>query len=577
TRLGSWIIDKELGRGGMGRVYLAHCSPLTLPSPPWKRKDNGEEGAGVEQREQSAIKVLAAELAADAGFQARFQREIDILRQLNHPNIVRFRESGQQDGHFYFVMEYVAGPSYDTLLSARGRLPWSEVLELAWQIAPALKHAHDRGVIHRDIKPSNLLLAPDSGAASGRRQPAGADPNQPADAGRSPTADLSGLVKLTDFGIASLFASPHLTVTGGVVGTAEYLSPEQAAGKAVTRRSDLYSLGVVLYTLVTGRTPFSGEPLDLLHKHRFAQFDRPIRLVPEIPHELDDIICALLAKDPGERPADAAVLFRRLDSLKRKLAFQATHTGENTAQHMLEQPATRIDKNAEGPATLMSRLMRRELERANKGGPVRRLLNRPWVLVVLLTLSVGLIARAFWPLGAETMYQRGAALMQSEDPGDWETAWDDYLGPLLAKHPDTPHRDEVERFREQYETARAVRQADRAARRAGPMSEAQWFYQEGLRQRQQGDEAGAQHVWREFLQAFRDVPSEAPWVRLVEQELAKADEKPAERQWRPVRQAMQRAHDLRRQGKTEEADAIVHALAELYRGDKQAEAILKAE
>jgi hypothetical protein len=109
------------------------------------------------------------------------------------------------------------------------------------------------------------------------------------------------------------------------------------------------------------------------------------------------------------------------------------------------------------------------------------------------------------------------------------------------------------------------------------MSEAQWFYQEGLRRRQQGDEAGAQHVWREFLQAFRDVPSEAPWVRLVEQELAKADEKPAERQWRPVRQAMQRAHDLRRQGKTEEADAIVHALAELYRGDKQAEAILKAE
>ncbi len=157
TRLGSWIIDKELGRGGMGRVYLAHRSPLTLPSPPRGGEGKGEGGAdGVEQ---SAIKVLAAELAVESGFVARFQREIDILRQLDHPNIVRFRESGQQDGHSYFVMEYVAGPSYETVLARQGRLPWPEVLELAWQIAPALKHAHDRGIIHRDLKPSNLLRA----------------------------------------------------------------------------------------------------------------------------------------------------------------------------------------------------------------------------------------------------------------------------------------------------------------------------------------------------------------------------------------------------------------------------------
>ncbi len=537
ARLGSWILDSELGRGGMGCVYLAHRDPADGDGP-----------------QQTAIKVLAPELAIDSGFLARFQREIDILRQLDHPNIVRFYNSGQQEGRPYLVMEYVAGPSFETLLSQQGRLPWPDVLDLAWQIAPALKHAHDRGVIHRDIKPSNLLRVE------------GKDNLPP-----------GGLIKLTDFGIASLFASPHLTVTGGIVGTAEYLSPEQASGKPVTRRSDLYSLGVVLYTMLTGRTPFVGDPLDLLHKHRFAQFDRPIRLVPSIPHELDEIVCDLLEKEPDKRPGDGMVLFRRLDSLKRKLAYRATHGDVKTAEYLVGQSATRTGSNAEGPATLMSRLMRRELQRQQTGGPVWQFLNRPWVLMLLLAVVVGLLVWTFWPMGAETMYQRGAALMASPDPDDWETAWDTYLGPLLAKEPDTPHRAEVERWREKREAAKAARQANRAARFAGPMSEAQWFYQEGLRLRQQGDEAAARRVWKSLARAFKEVPSEEPWVRRAEQELNKATDKAPDRQWEPVRKAVQQARELRRQGKEKEAAAILDALKELYRGDKQAEAILKGE
>jgi serine/threonine-protein kinase len=504
---------------------------------------------------------LAAELAVESGFQARFQREIDILRQLDHPNIVRFLDSGEQNGRPYFVMEYVPGPSFETLLHQHGRLPWPEVLDLAWQIAPTLKHAHDRGVIHRDVKPSNLLRA-----LAGENEPR--------------ETQSSGVVKLTDFGIASLFASPHLTVTGGIVGTAEYLSPEQAAGKPVTRRSDLYSLGVVLYTLATGRTPFVGEPLDLLHKHRFAQFDRPARLVPEIPHELDDIICELMEKEPDKRPGDGMVLFRRLDSLKRKLSYQATQGGAGSSATLAPSLAHSVNRQGhgeEGPATLMSRLMRRELEREKTGGPVRRFLNRPWVLLLLLALTVALLARAFWPRSAETMYQRGAALMQSPEPADWETAWDDYFAPLLVKDPDTPHRAEVERWRDKCAAAKAARQAQRAARFAGPMSEAQWFYQEGLRLRQQGDEAGARRVWQSLIRAFKDVPSEEPWLRLTERELDRVADKPPNRQWDPVRQAMQHAKELREQGKANEAAAIVNALKELYRGDQQAEAILKGE
>jgi hypothetical protein len=528
SQLGAWIIDRELGRGGMGCVYQAHAV--------------SSDGAGPRL---AAVKVLATELAAESGFLQRFQREIDILRKLDHPNIVRFYDSGQAGPHYYFAMEYVDGPGYQALLSDRGRLPWPEVLDLALQVAPALKHAHDRGVVHRDLKPSNLL----------RTRPDPADPGRPA------------RVKLTDFGIASLFASKHLTVTGGVVGTAEYLSPEQAAGKPVSRRSDLYSLGAVLYTLLTGRTPFEGELLDLLHKHRFGQFERPSRLVPETPPDLEDIICELLAKDPARRPPDASVLFRRLDSLRRKMErIAAGRSGLPPTVRAGDRPPP------PGPATLMSKLMREELDQQNRGGPVRRFFNRPLILVVLFLATIGLIAWGLWPLSAEQMYERGAKLMASSDPEDWDKGWEQYLQPLSEKYPDHPHQKEVAEFRRRMEGREAERRAGLKAHFADPASEAQWFYQLGLRRRQQGDEKAARATWTKLIAAFKDVPEEAPWVRLAEKELDKSreDAKPGERRWESLRAALQRARELREDGRAEDADAILRALKQLYGDDPEA-------
>jgi serine/threonine protein kinase len=476
----------------------------------------------------------------------RFQREIDILRKLDHPNIVRFYDSGQEGPHYYFAMEYVDGPSYQALLSDRGRLPWPEVLDLALQIAPALKHAHDRGVVHRDLKPSNLL----------RTRPDPADPGRPA------------LVKLTDFGIASLFASKHLTVTGGVVGTGEYLSPEQAAGKPVSRRSDLYSLGAVLYTLLTGRTPFEGELLDLLHKHRFAQFERPSRLVPDTPPDLEDIICELLEKDPARRPPDASVLFRRLDSLRRKMERIAA--GRSSLPPTV-RPGDRPPPP--GPATLMSQLMREELDKQTRGGPFRRFFNRPLVLVVLFLTTISLIAWGLWPLSAEQMFERGAKLMASSDPDDWDKAWERYLQPLDATQLGDAQQKELAEYRRRMEGREAERHAARTARFAGaPASEAQWFYQLGLRQRQQGDEQAARATWKKLCAAFKDVPEEAPWVRLAEKELGKSKEeaRPGERRWEGLRAALQRARELRMDGRADDADAILTALRELYQGDPDA-------
>src|SRR5262245_45022137 len=163
-RLGKWVIFKEIGRGGMGHVYLAR-----------------EEIGG----RQAALKVLAAELAKDAGFLQRFQREMSILSKLAHPGIVQFYEAGEENGLFFYAMEYVEGQSLDDILAEKGRFAWQDVLDIASQVCPALKHVHDHGVIHRDLKPSNLLRTPD------------------------------GRIKLTDFGIAKVFAATHLPATGG--------------------------------------------------------------------------------------------------------------------------------------------------------------------------------------------------------------------------------------------------------------------------------------------------------------------------------------------------------------------------
>jgi serine/threonine-protein kinase len=519
ARLGSWVIEEEIGRGGMGTVYRA-------------RRDVGE-GAP-----RAAIKVLAAELAVELGFQQRFQREIDILRQLNHPNIVRFYESGVEDSRFWYAMELIQGESLEELRDDQGRLAWREVLDLAWQVAPALKHAHDRGVIHRDIKPSNLLL------------------------------DGDGVVKLTDFGIASLFASPHLTVTGGVIGTPEYLSPEQACGKPVTKRSDLYSLGVVLYTLITGTTPFVGDPVDLLHKHRFSQYERPSRIIPDLPPDLEALIDSLLEKDPGKRPPDAGVLFKRVDSLRKKLARM---TGLTLTSAGVGFPTG----DREGPATLMSRLMRQELERQNRPGPVGRVINHPVVLVTLFALCVGTLGYTFWPSSAKTLYERGARLMASDSPDDWEAAWERFLGPLEQRYPEHPYKEEVAEFKRRLDDHLAERRAEGQARRTRRLTEGQWFFEKGLRLRQRGAEDDAQRVWQALVVAYRDVPSERPWVRRAEAELLRHPGAADLKAWEALRVALEQAKALEAEGRKGDAAAIRRSLAELYRDDPAAREKLK--
>ncbi|MFO0811424.1 MAG: serine/threonine-protein kinase [Gemmataceae bacterium] len=535
-RLGPWIIEAEIGRGAMGSVWRArHSETGTI----------------------AAVKLLMPELARDELFVKRFRREIEALGQLSHPNIVRFLEAGEDAGHFYYAMEYVDGQDCEAILRERGRLPPTEVLAVARQVVAALKHAHDRGVIHRDLKPANLIVAHDAEAT----------------------------VKLTDFGVAKLFARPPITAAGSFVGTAAYLAPELATGKPATKRTDFYSLGGVLYALLCGRPPFPGENvIELLHKHCHAKPEHPRWLVPEIPHDIDDLVMQMLEKDPMRRPADGSVLIRQIERIARKLARQAegddVDPAQNapTVQHEI-LPSARLaagrDFGGKGPATVAADLMREELAALNRGGPVQRFFNHPATLVGMLLLCVGLIAWGIWRprATAESLYRQAEPLMASEREADRERAWHDYLEPLEAKFPGHAHSHEVAAFRHRMLDESQLERAVEKASIDPQQNEAERWYRLGLAYLQMGDIPAARRVWNNLVAAFGGLESSARWVGLAGRGLTRLDQATPSRD-AALTQAAERVKQLRANGQGAEADRIVAALAALY-GDDPAIAKLK--
>jgi eukaryotic-like serine/threonine-protein kinase len=280
-RLGPYQIVGILGRGGMGAVYKA---------------------VHRDTKEAAAVKLLSAELAEEEGFRSRFEAEIETLRKLHHPNIVRLFGFGEQDGLLFYAMELVDGNSLEEELRRGRHFDWREVTRIGIETCRALRHAHDRGVIHRDIKPGNLLLAAD------------------------------GAVKLSDFGIARLFGYSRLTSAGNVLGTAEYMAPEQAAGQSVDLRADLYSLGALMYALLARRPVFRGKSLpEMLYKQQHEQ-PEPIRAhVADIPEDLERILSQLLEKSPDRRIPNADVLARRLEAMMQSLSVGPASASETLA------------------------------------------------------------------------------------------------------------------------------------------------------------------------------------------------------------------------------------------------------
>jgi len=271
--IGPYRVVRVLGQGGMGTVYQA---------------------IHVKSNDQVAVKVIAANLAQHQRFRRRFDAEIQTLIKLKHPNIVQLIGFGEEKGLLFYSMEYVDGENLQQELRRSKTLPWERVVDLAIDVCSALKHAHDFGVIHRDLKPANLMI------------------------------NSQGKLKLTDFGVARLFGASEVTVEGSVLGTADYMSPEQAEGKTVSIRSDLYSLGCICYSALAGRPPFTGKNIpEILFNVRYGTLTPLAQLVPHVPKELCGLIEEMLRKEPSMRPPTGLVVGNRLLSLRAGLSKRA--------------------------------------------------------------------------------------------------------------------------------------------------------------------------------------------------------------------------------------------------------------
>lgn len=236
-----------------------------------------------------ALKVLRSQYRGDEEFYERFGREARSAASLSHPNIVQVYDRGETpDGTCYIAMEYVSGGTLKERLDERGPIEPERALAVTAQVAEALWAAHERGVIHRDIKPQNILVTD------------------------------TGHLKVTDFGIARAASAATISATNAVFGTAGYLSPEQALGEPATPRSDLYSLGIVLYEMLTGVVPYRADnPVAVCMKHVTEPLTPPRRLDPTIPEAVDALVVKMLAKDPADRPASAAELLDDVEDVRR--------------------------------------------------------------------------------------------------------------------------------------------------------------------------------------------------------------------------------------------------------------------
>src|SRR5918993_93673 len=351
---GRYLIIRKLGSGGMANVYLASDQEL---------------GRRV------AIKILDDRHARDEQFVERFRREAQNAAGLSHPNIVSIYDRGDSEGTYYIAMEHVEGRTLKELLVARGPSPLGIAIDYTRQILSALRFAHRNGIVHRDIKPHNVIV------------------------------DGDGRVKVMDFGIARAGAASQMTEAGSIIGTAQYLSPEQARGAPVDQTSDLYSTGIVLYELLTGTVPFNGEtPVEIAMKHLSQVPAAPSTHRPEIPRDLDYVALRALAKDPSDRYHSAEEMDSDLERIARGIGVSAETAEAATtvlASTDVGEAATTIRPAAAAAGTTYTPGRYYEYDEPRRSRSIW-----PWVLGILL---VALALVGGWFAWQEVQSQLSAA------------------------------------------------------------------------------------------------------------------------------------------------------------------------
>ncbi|QDV41707.1 Serine/threonine-protein kinase PknB [Stieleria neptunia] len=313
--LGPYRIGETLGTGGMGSVFKA------------KHAKSGQD---------VAVKLIASQMSDEMRFRRRFDTEVKTLKLLSHPNIVKLIGFGEEHGMLFYSMEYVEGETLQEMIRQQKKLPWMTALDISIQVCAALKHAHDFGVTHRDLKPANLVVQRD------------------------------GTVKLLDFGISKIFGE-NQTAVGSIMGTADYMAPEQADGTGVTSRTDLFALGCVMYAMLCGKPPFRGKNITEVISALQHKDPVPLDLIdPDLPDDVVQIVGELLEKQPEKRPPTALAVMNRLKAMRAGLHRMQTlsdrtgdkpepPSGAGTKHQSADEPASdkpdagRPTSNRSGP------------------------------------------------------------------------------------------------------------------------------------------------------------------------------------------------------------------------------------
>lgn len=389
--LGPYVVEKELGSGAMGTVFRA------------KSKKTGGH---------VAIKLMALALGSSDAAINRFVREVSILKQLNHPNIVKYKGSGRYHGAPFYIMEYVEGESLDHILHRRKRLPWEEVVDLGIHLCAALQHAHDKGIIHRDLKPSNLMIL------------------------------KSGVVKLTDFGIAKDTDVTALTAANSTVGTAAYMSPEQCRGvRDISHKTDLYSMGIMFYELLTGKKPFVGETameVFLQHANK-TDYKRPAEIVLEIPIWLNTLVEQLMEKETAKRPINAKEVAESLQLIKTKIEKQRGSDDNGKSQSDRTRSQAKLDKD------------NKEALRGTAGRKSKKVATpfyaKGWFTILALSMvAVAMCAFIYFAFlrtpGAESLYAQAQSMMAT----DKKAAREGPIADFLRYHPTDEKFAKVQRW-----------------------------------------------------------------------------------------------------------------------------------
>lgn len=296
--LGPYRIGKSLGRGGMGSVF-----------------------SGVHEKtgQKVAVKLIASHVADEPRFRRRFDAEVETLQRLKHDGIVRLIGYGEEDGQLFYSMELVEGETLQARIRREKKLDWRATLDVGIQICAALKHAHDIGVIHRDLKPANLVLTNED------------------------------KVKLVDFGIAKIFGGTEQTAAGSVLGTADYMAPEQATSSGTSARTDLYALGSLMYAMLTGRPPFKGKKITEVIESLKRDRPVPLDLVnPELPEDLVELVHQLLEKKPEDRPPTALAVMNRMKAMRAGLQRESTVVSDGLPTKIGQNTGGAYDTNSSG-------------------------------------------------------------------------------------------------------------------------------------------------------------------------------------------------------------------------------------